>query len=260
MEDNIDTDLYSRQIGAFGMDIMGKLLKLKVLIIGMRGLGVETAKNIILCGSQLVDIYDPNPVKITDLGSNFYLSSDDINKKPRDEACLKNLKSLNQYSTVSILKLKSKIYSEEYISEFCGIIPNYNIIVFTEIQPTNFLIRVNDECRKKNVKMIYATTLGLVCGIFVDFGNHVIIDEKGKEAKTYYVKNITRDKEGLVTIDNIQNTEKLDMGDGNYVKFKNVEGMTELNDKEFQITLENMESFKIGDTSNFGEYKKGGMI
>ena len=260
MEDNIDTDLYSRQIGAFGMDIMGKLLKLKVLIIGMRGLGVETAKNIILCGSQLVDIYDPNLVKITDLGSNFYLSSDDINKKPRDEACLKNLKSLNQCSTVSILKLKTKIYSEEYISEFCSIIPNYNIIVFTEIQPTNFLIRVDDECRKKNVKMIYATTLGLVCSIFVDFGNHVIIDEKGKEAKTYYVKNITRDKEGLVTIDNIQNTEKLDMGDGNYVKFKNVEGMTELNDKEFQITLENMESFKIGDTSNFGEYKKGGMI
>ena len=49
-EENIDTDLYSRQIGTFGMDIMGKLLKLKVLIVGMRGLGVETAKKIILCG------------------------------------------------------------------------------------------------------------------------------------------------------------------------------------------------------------------
>ena len=47
---DIDTDLYSRQIGTFGMDAMEKLLKLKVLIVGMRGLGVETAKNIILSG------------------------------------------------------------------------------------------------------------------------------------------------------------------------------------------------------------------
>ena len=260
MEGNIDTDLYSRQIGAFGMDVMGKLLKLRVLIIGMRGLGVETAKNIILCGSYQVDIYDPNPVRINDLGSNFYLSKDDVNNKNRDEACLKNLSSLNPYVKVSLLKLNSVKYTQEYINEFCHIIPNYDIIVFTEIQPTNFLIQINEECRKKNVKMIYSTSLGLVCSIFVDFGNHIIIDEKGKEAKSYYVKNITKDKEGLVTIDNIQNTEKLDMGDGNYVLFKNVEGMTEVNDKEFQIYLENTESFKIGDTSNFGEYKKGGMI
>ena len=261
MENNIDTDLYSRQIGAFGMDIMGKLLKLRVLIVGMRGLGVETAKNIILCGSYSVDIYDPNLVKISDLGSNFYLSADDIGKKNRDEASLNNLSLLNPYVKVSISKLNSQKYSKEYISEFCNVIPNYDIIVFTEIQPKNFLIEINDFCRKKNVKMIYSVCLGLVCGIFVDFGdNHIIIDEKGKEVKSYFVKNITRDKEGLVTIDNIQNTEKLDMGDGNYVKFKNVEGMTELNDKEFQISLEDVESFRIGDTSNYGEYKKGGII
>ena len=234
-EENIDTDLYSRQIGTFGMDIMGKLLKLKVLIVGMRGLGVETAKNIILCGSYSVDLYDPNPVKINDLGSNFYLSSDDINKKNRDEACLKNLSSLNPSVKISILKLNSVKYTEEYLKEFCSIIPKYNIIVFTEIQPRNFLIAINEECRKNNVKMIYATSLGLVCGVFVDFGNHVITDIKGTEAKTYFVKNITRDKEGLVTIDNIQNTELLDIGDGEFVKFKNVEGMTEINVLKLEI-------------------------
>ena len=38
--------------------------------------------------------------------------------------------------------------------------------------------------------------------------------------------------------------------------------MTELNEegKEFQITFEDYKSFKIGDTSNFGEYKKGGVV
>ena len=57
---SIDTDLYSRQIGTFGMKIIEKLLRLKVLIIGMPGLGTETAKNIILSGSYSVDIHDPS--------------------------------------------------------------------------------------------------------------------------------------------------------------------------------------------------------
>lgn len=37
----IDTDLYSRQIGAFGMEAMGKLMQLRVLITGLNGQGVE---------------------------------------------------------------------------------------------------------------------------------------------------------------------------------------------------------------------------
>jgi ubiquitin-activating enzyme E1 len=37
MQEGIDTNLYSRQIGTFGMETMGKLIKLDVLIVGMRG-------------------------------------------------------------------------------------------------------------------------------------------------------------------------------------------------------------------------------
>ena len=256
----IDTDLYSRQIGTFGMDIMGKLLKLKVLIIGMRGLGVETAKNIIISGSHSVDIHDPSLVQINDLGSNFYLSEEDINKKNRDEACLSNLIKLNPYVKVGILKINSKKGTKEYIDEFCEKIVNYNIIVFTEIQSKDFLIKINDECRKNKIGFIYSFCFGLTGGIFTDFGpNHIIFDPDGKEPKSYFIKSITKD--GLVTIDNIQNTEKLDLGDGDFVKFKNVEGMIELNNKVFKIKVEDTQSFKIEeDISQFGEYIKGGII
>jgi ubiquitin-activating enzyme E1 len=61
-EVKIDTDLYSRQIGTFGLETMGKLVKMKVAIIGCRGLGVETAKNLILAGPAQVDVYDPTTV------------------------------------------------------------------------------------------------------------------------------------------------------------------------------------------------------
>ena len=46
--ESIDTNLYSRQMGTFGRVLMERLLRMKILIVGMRGLGVETAKNIIL--------------------------------------------------------------------------------------------------------------------------------------------------------------------------------------------------------------------
>ena len=68
----IDQKLYSRQIGSFDLETMGKIIKLKVLIVGLRGLGVETAKNLILAGPAQVDLYDPTIVRVNDLGSNFY--------------------------------------------------------------------------------------------------------------------------------------------------------------------------------------------
>ena len=57
---NIDTNLYSRQIRTYGIEIMKKLQNLKILIIGLRGLGIEIAKNLILAGPKEVKIYDPN--------------------------------------------------------------------------------------------------------------------------------------------------------------------------------------------------------
>jgi len=126
-----------------------------------------------------------------------------------------------------------------------------------------FVDQIDKMCRLKNIKLIYGICFGLVGYIFTDFGpNHVIFDETGEEIKSYLIKSITKDKEGLVTIDNIQGTNNLNIGDGDFVRFKNVGGMVELNDekKDFPISFEDFQSFKIGDTSNFSEYTKGGIV
>jgi hypothetical protein len=60
-----------------------------------------------------------------------------------------NLSLLKTYVRVSVFKLNSQKYSKEYFSEFRNIIPNYDIIVFTEKHPKNLLIEINDFCRKK---------------------------------------------------------------------------------------------------------------
>ena len=72
-EQQIDTNLHSRAIGTMGIETIGKLMKLNILIVGQRGLGVETAKNIILAGPKSVTIYDPTTVAINDLSANFFL-------------------------------------------------------------------------------------------------------------------------------------------------------------------------------------------
>lgn len=68
------------------METMGKLIKMKVLIVGLRGLGVECAKNLILAGPASVDIFDPTIVKINDMGSNFYIKEEHVGKVSRANA------------------------------------------------------------------------------------------------------------------------------------------------------------------------------
>lgn len=82
----IDMDLYSRQIGTFGLETMGKLIQMRVLISGLRGLGVEAAKNLILAGPAAVVLHDDELVELRDLGSNFYLTEADVGKRTRAQA------------------------------------------------------------------------------------------------------------------------------------------------------------------------------
>lgn len=91
----IDTNLYSRQIGTYGMETMGKLIKMNVLIVGQRGLGVETAKNLILAGPASVTLYDPKIVTWGDLSSNFYCREEHVGKISRAEATISKLQELN---------------------------------------------------------------------------------------------------------------------------------------------------------------------
>ena len=57
-------DLYSRQIGAFGIETMGKLINMKVIIVGLKGVGIEIAKNLILAGPGSVVLSDDGSTEV----------------------------------------------------------------------------------------------------------------------------------------------------------------------------------------------------
>ena len=252
---NINTELYSRQIKAYGIDTMQDLTKLTVLIIGSRGLGVEIAKNLILTGIKEIHIFDPEKCSINDLGSNYCININDINEgKRRDEASLKELTHLNPYVNLSIMK-DDNIFSN---------LIYYNVIVITEMMNENTLIKINEECRNNHIGFIYSCSLGISGFIFSDFGKEFIIkDYNGLELKSYVIQNITNEKQGLITIDDsVGWNSKFTLNDEEMVIFTDIKGMEELNDgKPRKIIKKDDKSFYIEeDTSHYGKYLNGGYV
>lgn len=258
-KENLVSDLYSRQVGLYGLETMKKIMKLNILIYGMRGLGIEIAKNIILSGPNRVTIFDPNIAKINDLTANFYLTKDDIeNQKRRDEAVINKLSLLNSYVEVNIMKDKNIL--ENINNSLKNEKSKYDVVVISEFLSPDEIIKINDICRNNQIGFIYTSQLGIYGFCFVDFGdNFTVIDENGSEPLKYCIKSITKDKIGVVTIDTTAGILKL--GDNDKVTFNEIEGMTELNKCEpITIKVLTNNSLKIGDTSNFSEYISGGIM
>lgn len=259
MKDNsFDFQLYSREIICYGMSTFKKLLKSKIFIYGMRGLGIEVVKNIILKGPEKITIFDPEIVKIVDLNSNFYLEQEDVGKKRRDEAILNKLKYQNENVEIDYLK-------DNTLEKLFEILPNnYDILVLTEPISKSLSIKLDEFCREKKIFFIYAAVLGLTCFLFNDFGDkHLILEESDRELQKYNIKNIKKNGDnGFVEI--ILPDKDIGFGDNDYVKFSLIEGMIELNfenEKKYRkIEYKSPDSFYIGDISNYSDYLGNGIV
>ena len=258
----IFNNLFSRQIGTIGKETMHHLMKLKILIIGMRGNGTEIAKNIILSGVNLVSIFDPTPVTIADLGSNFYLEEKNISKR-RDESILEKLNELNPFTNVDILQYKKEDGDfEDFLSKQSI---KYNVIVQSELISEEKLIKLSNFCHSNKIHFIYGNVFGLNGCIFNDFGEKfTIIDIDGIEPKKYHCKMITNEEKALLTLEE----DKVGLGENEFIFFKAVEGMTELNKLKDPVRIlqvikeeNNKKKYILDiDATSFGKYIAGGLV
>lgn len=107
----IDESLYSRQLYVLGHEAMKRMGASNVLIVGLRGLGVEIAKNIALAGVKSLTLYDPAPAALSDLSAQFFLRLEDVGR-PRDQVTAPRVAELNAYTPVSVHR------SERYVCLF----------------------------------------------------------------------------------------------------------------------------------------------
>jgi ubiquitin-activating enzyme E1 len=243
----IDESLYSRQLYVLGHEAMKRMSASNVLIVGLKGLGVEIAKNIALAGVKSLTLYDPAPVAIADLSSQFFLRVEDVGK-PRDQVTAPRVAELNAYTPVHIHESASL---GENLSEF----DKYQVVVLTNT-PLNLQLTIGDYCHEKGIYVVIADTFGLFGSIFCDFGEKfTIIDATGENPVNGIVAGI--DEEGLVSA---LDETRHGLEDGDYVTFSEVEGMEKLNGCEpRKVTVKGPYTFSIGDVSGLGQYQRGGL-
>ena len=188
-----EADRLDRQKAAFGAETLSKLKDLNVLIVGCRGVGVEAAKNLILTNVGSVTVWDPEPTRIADLGTNFYLTEAHAAAGTRrSAAALPQLKSLNPFCKVE------EYTNAEGLTETFLLQPDvqgtgkpFAAVVVTRLLPRAELERLNETCRSRGVAFLLAITNGVSASLFSDFGDtHVITDHDGEPTETFAISNI----------------------------------------------------------------------
>ena len=246
-EVQIDEALYSRQLYVLGHEAMRRMAGATVLIVGLKGLGVEIAKNVVLAGVKSVTLHDDAPVALSDLSAQFFLTEADVGK-PRAEVTAPRLAELNQYTPVA----RS---TEALTPALCA---SFGIVVLTGVPPAE-AVAINEACRGAGARFIMTDTFGVFGAVFCDFGDaFTVYDTNGEEPLSAMVSSISQEEEGLVTV--------LDEGrhgleDGDFVTFTEVKGMAELNGCEpKQVKVKGPYTFTIDDTRGCCKYECGGYM
>ncbi|KAG1853229.1 hypothetical protein C8R48DRAFT_723269 [Suillus tomentosus] len=247
----IDEGLYSRQLYVLGHEAMKKMAASNVLIVGLQGLGAEIAKNVCLAGVKSVTLYDPEPVTMQDLSSQYFLRENDIGK-PRAASTLPRLAELNAY--VPVRNLGGNAGQEISVD----LIRPFQAVVLCGASYEK-QVEINDWTHQNGVHFISAETRGLFGSVFNDFGpKFTCVDPTGEQALTGMIVSVEKDKEGLVTC---LDESRHGLEDGDFVTFTEVQGMTELNGcNPRKVTVKGPYTFTIGDTSDLGEYVRGGIF
>jgi len=229
-------DLYSRQIGAFGIETMGKLINMRIIIVGMKGVGVEIAKDLILAGPGSVVLCDDGFTEMKDLGTNFFLSESDVGKS-RAASCASKLQELNSLVKVSV---HVGDLTEELVA-------TADVLVMTTECRAD-MIRWNNFCRSfvtrsfdakgrvviksSPIKFIAANAFGALAFIFSDFGPEFsVADKTGEPPVQRVITHISNEKEGIVSLLDPNDSElakKADISDTDhegFITFSEVEGM-----------------------------------
>lgn len=133
----------------------------------------------------------------------------------------------------------------------------YNVVLYTEIfENIDKVIEADEFCRSKSIGFIFSTTFGPSGFTFLDYGNEFwVSDPDGEETKSFIVVNATQSNPCIITV---HEDKRHKFQDGDYVQFREVEGMTELNELG-ATTIEVIDgySFKLKvDSTGFKPYAR----
>ena len=150
-------------------------------------------------------------------------SVSDIGKN-RADCCWQKLAELNPEVNVDCFNQKLSL---DFVKQF-------NIVVLTESSEAE-LKTIGDFCHENKIKFIIAQTAGVFGMIFNDFGKQFVVnDHNGEDPLSAMIARISKEEKAeVMCLDETRHGFE----DGDWIVFKEVEGMKEINGKEFQITV-----------------------
>ncbi|OBT50349.1 hypothetical protein VE04_09497 [Pseudogymnoascus sp. 24MN13] len=199
--------LYDRQIRLWGVKAQEKIRNANVLLISMRALANEIAKNLVLAGINSLTIIDHSIVTERDLGAQFFISAEDVGKN-RAEAAAPQVRNLNPRVNVIV-------DTDDISIKGPGYFQNYDIVIATDLLPDTLNL-INTATRVNNKPFYAAGVQGLYGFIFADLIQHdyVIEREKGNretllqpETRTRSVIDAKTKKEGGKLIEMVTKRE-----------------------------------------------------
>ncbi|XP_043946085.1 SUMO-activating enzyme subunit 1 isoform X2 [Protopterus annectens] len=165
---------YDRQIRLWGLEAQKRLRASRVLLVGMKGLGAELAKNLILAGVKALTMLDHQQVSEEDTRAQFLIPTGSQGRN-RAEASLERAQNLNPMVEVKVDTDNIANKSEEFFCQFEA--------VCLTCCPRDVMITTDQLCRKHNVRFFAGDVFGYHGFMFADLGDHEFVEEKPKVTK-----------------------------------------------------------------------------
>lgn len=177
--------LYDRQIRLWGVQAQEKIRTANILLVSIKALANEVAKNLVLAGIGSLTIIDNEVVTEDDLGSQFFVSEADVGKS-RAEAAAPQIQKLNPRVNVRVAIEDIRILGPEFYSPF-------DIVIATDLD-FNILSTLNAATRLSKRPFYAAGAHGFYGYIFADLISHeyVIEREKSNIPTTLRLESATR--------------------------------------------------------------------
>ncbi|TKA76583.1 hypothetical protein B0A55_04055 [Friedmanniomyces simplex] len=189
--------LYDRQIRLWGAEAQKRIRSANILLISLRALGTEIAKNLTLAGINSLTIIDDEPVTEEDLGTQYFVREEDVGR-PRAEAAIPRIQELNPAVTVqsggplAALLLHDQNFYHPYS---CIIATDHDLLTLSHINTT----------ARFAARPFYAAAIhGFYGYIFADLLTHTFVIERaqsnlptalGPETPTRSILSVTAKRE-----------------------------------------------------------------
>ncbi|ROV99018.1 hypothetical protein VSDG_03679 [Cytospora chrysosperma] len=206
---NDEIALYDRQIRLWGMQAQQKIRNANVLLITMKALANEIAKNLVLAGIGSLTIIDHENVTEADLGAQFFLSEEEGHLGTnRAQAAVPQLQKLNPRVNVIADTDDVRFKGASYFALF-------DMVIATDLDPA--ALNIINTATRLNMRPFYAAgTHGLYGFIFTDLIEHTFVIEREKpnvptepkaETRTRIIFDVQTKKENGKTIEMVSKKE-----------------------------------------------------